>query len=198
VRRIARDPVLRVELETLHVLQKQCLDVVAKLKSKRIKSQVKVDACALLLEVTSFPGGLLAIQCSGVISELCTMLRNGYSAEKRACAEVLSRFAADDECRAAIAEGGSIHTLIHMLRPDNVSSDTQARAAASLALANISSDPLYAERVVELGGTRFLTLQLNAASSAERSAAAVALGNIAVTPHLCEKVGGAKILSPTA
>ena len=62
------------------------------------------------------------------------------------CEQTLARLAAEEECRTTIAEGGTIDSLIHMIRPDNSSMDTDARASAALTLANLCSDPLYAER----------------------------------------------------
>jgi hypothetical protein len=124
VRIVASDPVLRAELETLHVLQTQCKDVVQKLVSKRVKPQVKCEACDLLLEVSEFPGGMGVIQHSGATQELCVILRSGHGSEKKSAAAVLARLAAEEACRPTIAEGGTIDTLIHMIRPENKSMDT--------------------------------------------------------------------------
>ena len=43
--------------------------------------------------------------------------------------------------------------------------------------------------MAELGGTKYLARQLSAASADERTAAAVAIGNMAVSPKLCSMVG---------
>jgi len=137
---VASDPVLRAELETLHVLTQQCTQVVETLANKRLKPQVKCDACTLLLEVCEFPGGVSAIQSTGATQELCVIIRSGHGSEKKSAAAVLARLAAEDECRPTIAEGGTIDTLVHMIRPENKSMDSPARASASLTLANICSD----------------------------------------------------------
>lgn len=79
--------------------------------------------------------------------------------------------------------------LIYMIRPENQQTDKEALASAALTLANICTDPSYAQQVVEQGGALFLILQLSASSTAERIAAAVALGNLATNPHICAKIG---------
>ena len=105
------------------MLQKQCRDALNTLQRNagkfRASPQAKVDACKVILDVTGFPGGVRAVKCSGVIAVLCKLLRDGYRNEKEAAADVLARLAAEEQCRAAVAEGGTIETLIHMLRPDN-------------------------------------------------------------------------------
>lgn len=140
---VANNPVLRAELETLHVLTQQCHKVVEKLASKRVKPHVKCDACVLLLEVCEFPGGVSAIQSTGATQELCVIIRSGHGSEKKSAAAVLARLAAEEECRPTIAEGGTIDTLVHMIRPENKSMDSPARASAALTLANICSDLVH-------------------------------------------------------
>lgn len=105
VRQVANDPLLRAELETLHYLQKQCRAAVEKMGTKRLKPQLKCDACAVLLDMTTFPGGISVIQQSGATEQLCALLRAGHGAEKKASSEVLARLAASEVCRATIAEG---------------------------------------------------------------------------------------------
>lgn len=189
VRQVANDPLLRAELETLHYLQKQCRAAVETMSTKRLKPQLKCDACIVLLDMTTFPGGISVIQQSGGTEQLCVLLRGGHSAEKKASSQVLARLAASEECRATIAEGGTIDYLIHMLRPDNISTDKEARSSAALTLANICSEPIYAQRVADLGAIKYLTRQLGAPWPPERTAAAVAIGNMCVTPSLCRLVG---------
>ena len=46
--------------------------------------------------------------------------------------------------------------LIYMIRPENHQTDKEARASATLTLANICTDTSYAQQVVEQGGARFL------------------------------------------
>ena len=189
VRQVANDPRLRAELETLNYLQKQCRAAVETMSTKRLKPHLKCDACTVLLDMTTFPGGISVIQQSGGTEQLCVLLRGGHSAEKKASCQVLARLAASEECRATIAEGGTVDYLIHMLRPDNISTDKEARSAAALTLANICSEPIYAQRVADLGAIKYLTRQLEAPWPPERTAAAVAIGNICVKPSLCRLVG---------
>ena len=189
VLQVANDPRLRAELETLHYLQKQCQTAIETMSTKRLKPHLKCDACTVLLDMTTFPGGISVIQQSGGTEQLCVLLRGGHSAEKKASSQVLARLAASEECRATIAEGGTVDYLIHMLRPDNISTDKEARSAAALTLANICSEPIYAQRVADLGAIKYLTRQLEAPWPPERTAAAVAIGNICVTPSLCRLVG---------
>ena len=185
------------------MLQKQCRDALNTLQRDagkfRATPQAKVDACKVILDVTGFPGGVRAVKCSGVIAVLCKLLRDGYRNEKEAAADVLARLAAEEQCRAAVAEGGTIETLIHMLRPDNVStsSSPSSRSSAALALANISSDAVYAGRVTELQGHVNLARLLQAKSPGERAAACMALGNMAVVPRLSALIG-AHPLNPIA
>ena len=49
--------------------------------------------------------------------------------------------------------------LIYMIRPEKQQTDKEARASAALTLANICTDPSYAQQVVEQGGALFLILK---------------------------------------